>query len=240
MSSTSSRPGKRKPFLKAFTCPSASSQHRAVSFDVTARCTTSSVTGTPAALAAGQPAAAAHLPGGRGGPARGGPRDLRAELCRRIGARIGLPQERVEPEAQPQRLWRLAGEFQALDGLEGPAALLLRVLDAEGVPRVVISDHPAHAKLGEHGHLGGLGRGDRRGGRGCVQPHPRAIERAAQALGLEPAQILHVGDRADTDGAMAEAVGATCLIRGGLGLDGPAGRLLFGKPWPELRRAHGG
>lgn len=219
----------------------ASSQHRAVSFDVDGTMydfkrhrvhLLPSLLGNPRLLLTYREVVA-----GLRGEAHA---DLRAELCRRIGARIGLPQERVNQKLNHSVYGAWPASFRPSTALKD-LPLLLRVLDAEGVPRVVISDHPAHAKLENMGISEGWAAVIDGEAVGAFKPHPRAIERAAQALGLEPAQILHVGDRADTDGAMAEAVGATCLIRGRDwdSMD-QLGRLLFGKPWPELRRAHGG
>ncbi|MCB9741255.1 MAG: HAD family hydrolase [Alphaproteobacteria bacterium] len=166
--------------------------------------------------------------------------DLHAELCRRVGARVGLPEEIVNQRLNRSVYGAWPASFRPRTALRD-LPLLLRILDDAQVPRLVISDHPAWAKLENMGLGEGWAAVIDSEAVGAFKPHPRPIERAAEALGLSPDQILHVGDREDTDGAMAEAVGATCLIRGRDwdSID-QLGRLLMGKPWPELRSAHGG
>lgn len=50
---------------------------------------------------------------------------------------------------------------------------------------------------------------------GALKPHPAAFLRAAELLGVEPARVLHVGDREDCDvrGAHAAGMKAALLAR---------------------------
>lgn len=52
------------------------------------------------------------------------------------------------------------------------------------------------------------------------KPHPRGFLVGAERLGLAPADVVYVGDRADVDGAGAAAAGmASVIITGGVGED---------------------
>jgi FMN phosphatase YigB (HAD superfamily) len=43
---------------------------------------------------------------------------------------------------------------------------------------------------------------------GVLKPHPRCLQQVAHAMDIDVSQLLHIGDRDDTDGAAARAVGA--------------------------------
>jgi HAD superfamily hydrolase (TIGR01549 family) len=49
---------------------------------------------------------------------------------------------------------------------------------------------------------------------GVLKPSPALFHAAARALGVPPAQLLHVGDRDDSDGEGARAAGCPCAILG--------------------------
>ncbi len=52
------------------------------------------------------------------------------------------------------------------------------------------------------------------------KPHPRGFLVGAARLGVEPSEVLYVGDRADVDGAGAAAAGmSSVIITGGVGED---------------------
>lgn len=98
-----------------------------------------------------------------------------------------------------------------------PAALLtlIRAIDQRGLPRLVLSDHPATGKLRALG-LPEL-RPERwallvdAGAYGALKPWPDALRAAAAGLGVPVGGVLHIGDRPETDGAMAAAAGAGFL-----------------------------
>lgn len=47
---------------------------------------------------------------------------------------------------------------------------------------------------------------------GAYKPHPRGFQAVVSALGLPPAAVVHVGDRADTDGLGALAAGLVAAV----------------------------
>lgn len=138
--------------------------------------------------------------------------NLRAELDRRVGAAVGLP-----PEIARQALDRTvygAWVSSFSPGILRPGVkALLDALDRAGVPRVVVSDHPAERKLQGLG-LGGWAAVVDAEAVGAFKPLPDALEAAAAKLALPSSAIIHIGDREDTDGGMAQAAGATSLILG--------------------------
>ncbi|MCK6521974.1 HAD family hydrolase [Myxococcota bacterium] len=137
---------------------------------------------------------------------------LRAELDRRVGAAVGLP-----PEIARQALDRTV--YGAWVSSFSPSIVrpgvreLMAALDRLGVPRVVVSDHPAERKLQRLGLEGWAAIVDAEAV-GAFKPLPDALEAAAARLGLPSSAFVHIGDREDTDGGMASAAGASCLILG--------------------------
>jgi len=124
-----------------------------------------------------------------------------------------------------------AGEVRAwLDGLlrrrwpaafagaapPAPLASLLRAADTRGLPRAVFSDHPALEKLQQMG-LGGWSAVVDGHAIGALKPHPDGIYAVCAQLGVPPAQLLFIGDRADTDGAAAAAAGCRFSLVHALG-----------------------
>ncbi len=155
--------------------------------------------------------------------------DLWAEAGRRLAARVGGDAaaaraviEAALIEGWPERF----GPRTPYPGVPG----LLAALDRAGVPRVVISDYPGRAKLEAMG-LGGWAAVIDCSALGALKPLPDGLLAAAGLLGLPPEAVVHVGDRIDTDGGMAEAAGALALIRGRDYPDVAAlERLLLGAP----------
>lgn len=47
---------------------------------------------------------------------------------------------------------------------------------------------------------------------GVLKPSPDVLQHTARLLGVEPVELLHVGDRDDADGAAARAAGCACVI----------------------------
>jgi FMN phosphatase YigB (HAD superfamily) len=99
----------------------------------------------------------------------------------------------------------------------GPRAgvrALMADLQARGVPQVAFSDYPSEEKiraLGLRPHLAGFYAGETLA---APKPSALALARIAADFSLAAAQILHIGDRADTDGAAAAAFGCPSLILG--------------------------
>jgi phosphoglycolate phosphatase-like HAD superfamily hydrolase len=92
-------------------------------------------------------------------------------------------------------------------------ALWTRALDL-GIPCMIVSDHPTLAKLttlATHLPDGGGSLSLGAAALGALKPLPDALFAAAATLGVPPSQILHVGDRWDTDGQAAAAAGVRFL-----------------------------
>ena len=103
-----------------------------------------------------------------------------------------------------------------------PVADLLADVDRRGIPRVVVSDYPAMGKLDQMGLDGWVGIIDCRE-LGAFKPLPDGLWAAAALLGVRPGQILHVGNRWETDGGAAEAAGCRFVHVDELPLSGGAG-----------------
>ncbi len=92
-----------------------------------------------------------------------------------------------------------------------------KVLDwfaAKRIPQVIVSDYDAVFKL-ELLRLGHYFTASYSGDRlGSVKPSPKSFARVAEDFKIEPRQLLHIGDRRDTDSVAAGNAGARCLILG--------------------------
>jgi len=132
--------------------------------------------------------------------------DLDAELCRRLARRADLPPAIVTRVLREE----IDGRWpQLFAGARPPPAVarLLQRVDALGLPRAVVSDHPAVEKLTAMG-LGGWSAVLCCRDLGALKPLPDALYAAAAQLGVPVGRVLMVGDRDDTDGRMAAAAGA--------------------------------
>ena len=91
---------------------------------------------------------------------------------------------------------------------------LLEWLDTRGVKQVVLSDYLPTGKLAALGvsdHFAEVYTGE---GFGHLKPSPAVFLGMLDHLGIEPHQLLHIGDRPDTDGAAATEVGYRVAIIG--------------------------
>jgi HAD superfamily hydrolase (TIGR01509 family) len=126
----------------------------------------------------------------------------------------GLPVAEVEALVSEWMLERPLKylQFCRMTGLD----TLLTVLDRRGLKMGVLSDYPATAKLRALGLEGRffpvLTASDSH--IGAFKPSPRGYLRACEVWGVEPAQVLFVGDRADVDAVGAAAAGMPCVIVG--------------------------
>lgn len=115
---------------------------------------------------------------------------------------------------------------------------LLASMASAGVRVGVLTDYPADAKLEA------LGFGGRFDPVLCAQdpaikafkPDPRGFLRACEIWGLEPSEVLVVGDRADVDAAGAAAAGMPCVIVGGTRSSNAAATSGSVRSMDELRR----
>ena len=142
----------------------------------------------------------------------------------RLGADPGHVRRVVED-------WMFDRPLRHLGPCRRPGTLeLLEELRASGLRLGVFSDYPPEAKLAALGLKGmfdvTLSAVD--SSINAFKPHPRGFEVSAQALGLAPAEVLYVGDRADVDGEGAKAAGMNCSLVG-------AGKSGGVDDWGEVR-----
>ncbi len=137
--------------------------------------------------------------------------DLDEELCRRVATRCGCPLAEVRTALLEVIDGRWADSFRHARVPEGVLGLIARV-DQLGFARAVVSDHPALRKLAAMRHPSL--RPERWAAivdcrrLGAMKPLPDGLYAAAAALGQPTGALVHVGDRPETDGAMARAAGA--------------------------------
>ena len=97
----------------------------------------------------------------------------------------------------------------------GTAEVLGRLRD-RGIPLGVFSDYPAVDKLKAMGlsELFGLTLEATEADVNAFKPHPRGFLVAAERWGLQPAEVLYVGDRAEVDAVGAAAAGMPAIVIG--------------------------
>lgn len=137
----------------------------------------------------------------------------RAEAARRRGGRLddGWAASKAARLAAEGRL--LLPALRRIGPAPGVLGLL-EVLRRRAGRVVVVSDYEPEAKL-EALELGG--RFDRIYAAeevGRLKPDPAVFRRALADLGIAAEALLHLGDRAETDGAAAAAAGCRALVRG--------------------------
>lgn len=141
--------------------------------------------------------------------------DWERALVAEVAARSGEPEERVAPVLREQIGRRWPALFAGARALAEVRALV-DACDRTGVPRAVVSDHAALDKLAAMG-LGGWAAVVDCSALGALKPLPDGLWAASAQLGVPPSEILHVGDRWDTDGAAAAAAGCAFAHVSGLG-----------------------
>jgi FMN phosphatase YigB (HAD superfamily) len=107
-------------------------------------------------------------------------------------------------------------------------ARFLGACSKRGISVGALSDYPTHDKLGALGVLSffGLELCSTSPGIDAFKPSPAGILSACRSWGLNPEEILVVGDRAEIDGEAARAAGAAFVLIGGAGF-GTAARDFF-------------
>jgi len=142
--------------------------------------------------------------------------DFRAEQARRLADRLNTTPEQAVRQVQRvidvhwMRAFRKVRPFKGVRGA-------LTALAERKIPLGLISDYPLDQKLA------GLGLADlpwvfsiNTEDIGALKPHPAAFLEGARRFGVDPASVLHVGDRADCDvaGALAAGMRAALYHRG--------------------------
>jgi FMN phosphatase YigB (HAD superfamily) len=143
--------------------------------------------------------------------------DPRQEAIERMADRLERPVREVSDELELvlDRLW--TGSLKPSHVLPGIRASL-DLIDRRGLPRLVASDHPPHARLEALGLLDGWRGALGAESLGALKPLPDLILESSSRLGVSPDRLLYVGDRDDTDAAAARAAGARFLLVGGNGV----------------------
>lgn len=150
-----------------------------------------------------------------------GPQELLelVQLQRQMKASRGNA-DRVEAFLQSesgQRFMRLQAEWISesirVCGARAEAAPVMRCLHEHGIKQVVFSDYPVGQKLVALGVEQWVDHVVVAADTFQVKPDPRVFERLCQELSVRPEQVLHVGDREDTDGGATRA-GISTLILG--------------------------
>ena len=129
----------------------------------------------------------------------------------RIRAAGGL----LDPEARgfwSGALWQEFTEHFVLPALRelGPwdgALLHLKQAAAAGLSCVVVSDFAVEEKLEALGLSTFFQAGFAGSSMGALKPHPSVFAQVLAHLQVPPSSMVHIGDRADTDGIAAAAAG---------------------------------
>lgn len=99
-------------------------------------------------------------------------------------------------------------------GLQAGIVDALDVLDRSGLRQIVVSDY---RPLGKLEALGIADRFESAWGGvdvDAIKPSPRLFEAVLREVGVEPTELLHIGDKPDRDAAAAEAAGCRALALG--------------------------
>jgi HAD superfamily hydrolase (TIGR01509 family) len=100
-------------------------------------------------------------------------------------------------------------------GVEPGVRELMAWFTARGTAQVVFSDYRPSTKLSALGLDAFFDRIYAGEDLGHLKPAPAAFRSILDDLRLEPNELLHIGDRPDTDGAAADEVGYQVAIIGG-------------------------
>jgi len=121
---------------------------------------------------------------------------------------------RLRSNAAQDSLRRCYGGCLAAIGPRQGIRRLITTLRHRGTVIVAVTDYICDYKLEA------LGLGDIVDGRiegevlGTLKPDPEIFRRLTQRLGVRSGDVLHIGDRADRDGAAARDAGIRCLLIG--------------------------
>jgi FMN phosphatase YigB (HAD superfamily) len=137
------------------------------------------------------------------------------EEARICAERLERPVDEVRAQLRELFDVRLTRVLRAVGPRPGTRALLDELV-ARGIALGVVSDRGAVreklAALGLHDvPWSALVSAD---DVGVLKPSPALFVSAARSLGVPPAELLHIGDRDDTDGAGARAAGCSAAILG--------------------------
>ena len=121
-----------------------------------------------------------------------------------------------QPAHQRNLLLERTSRFMAQQvgrvGLNPGVRETLEALRGKGMKLVALSDHYSDAKLralGVHSLFDAVYAAEETG---HLKPHPKGFLAVCDSEGIEPQQLVHIGDRDETDGEGARSIGAQSLI----------------------------
>lgn len=136
----------------------------------------------------------------------------RMEQVRANGGRLETDDASIEERVALEQAW-LSPEIAALGARPGVASAL-SAFGARFESQVALSDFEPTHKLACLGLIDGFDAiysGERLG---YLKPSPEPFRRILRDLDLQPENLLHIGDRPETDGAGAKAAGCRVLVLG--------------------------
>ena len=126
--------------------------------------------------------------------------------------RVGtVPARAAIEETQDEMYGRILPAVGTLDGVED----LLQWFADQGFRQVAFSDYLQSTKITALGLGGFFERVYAGESIGHLKPARQAFDHIIEDLGIAPEELLHIGDRADTDGAAAPQVGFQVALIGG-------------------------
>jgi HAD superfamily hydrolase (TIGR01549 family) len=139
--------------------------------------------------------------------------DIHGKIAQSVAEALGISTEKSENIINKVIFQAYPNTFRPTDLLRGLPELFAR-LDALGIPRAIVSDHPSPAKLAALEQTDGWACIVDCSSLGALKPLPDGLQQAAQQMDIPVEAIILVGDRQDSDGEMAENAGTRALIRG--------------------------
>ena len=136
----------------------------------------------------------------------------RMELLRSSDGQVTTDSASIERRVQIERRW-LCPAIKATGARPGIADAL-RSLRSRFEFQVALSDFECGHKLACLGLADAFDATYACERLGQLKPSPEPFQRVLRDLDLPPKALLHIGDRADTDGAGAEAAGCGVLLLG--------------------------
>lgn len=139
---------------------------------------------------------------------------MRAAEAELVAAALGVDAARARSVVDRVIDDRVAAALRAVGPVPGARAALERLV-AAGLRVAVVSDRRVDDKLAAM-RLDDLPWAARVSAEehGALKPHPRGLVEAARRMGVDPARVVHVGDRPETDGAAARAGGTRFVLVG--------------------------
>ncbi len=136
--------------------------------------------------------------------------DLQTAIVRTLAARLEISLEEANDRLHHvlDDIW--AGGLRPRH-LRPSVAQSLQMLDRLGIPRAIASDHDPSRKLGAMNLSEGWAYLGDATAVGALKPLPDILEHAVEHMGCHTVELVHVGDREDTDGESARNAGAVFL-----------------------------